>query len=156
MRLSKKDWEIIKLLKKNGRMSDREIGEKVGLSKSATRWRRTRLMKDGYILISAFLRFDKVGFPYGILLIKLKPEADKNDVRKFKLSLMKNNNVFEIFETLGSYNLVVGVFGENTKQFRAVIEDIVQGETVVQTYDILVGTKNLKGIEVPFFDVVED
>lgn len=155
MTLSKKDWEVIKLLKENGRMSDREIGKRIGLSKSAARWRRTRLMKDGYIIISAFLRFDKVGFPYGILLIKLNPKADKNEVKEFKLSLMKNSNVFEIFETFGSYNLVVGVFGENHKQFHEVIENIVHGNPTIQSYDILIGAKNLKGIEIPFFDSID-
>lgn len=136
-------------------MSDKEIGKRVGLSKSGARWRRTRLMKEGYILISAFLRFDKVGFPYGILLIKLNPKANKNEVRKFKLNLMKNPNTFEIFETFGSYNLVIGVFGEDHKQFYEAIENIVQENPVVQSYDILIGVKNLKGIEIPFFDIID-
>lgn len=45
-KLSKKDWEIIKLLKKDARMSDAEIGRRIGLSKSAVRWRRINLQKE--------------------------------------------------------------------------------------------------------------
>jgi len=154
MKLSKKDWEIIRLLKKNGRISDAEIARRLGMSKTAIRWRRINLQKRGCLMISAYLRFDKVGFSYAIVLIKLKADALKEDILKFKQKLMENPNVFEIYEIAGDYDILAGFFGEDVNSLHNVIEDAVRGESVINDYKILFGIKTLKGLEVPFYDAL--
>lgn len=154
MKLSKKDWEIIRLLKKNGRISDAEIARRLGMSKTAIRWRRINLQKRGCLMISAYLRFDKVGFSYAIVLIKLKADALKEDILKFKQKLMENPNVFEIYEIAGDYDILAGFFGEDVNSLHNVIEDAVRGENVINDYKILFGIKTLKGLEVPFYDAL--
>jgi DNA-binding Lrp family transcriptional regulator len=154
MKLSKKDWEIIRLLKKNGRISDAEIARRIGMSKTAIRWRRINLQKRGCLMISAYLRFDKVGFSYAIVLIKLKADALREDILKFKQKLMENPNVFEAYEIAGDYDILAGFFGEDVNSLHNVIEDAVRGEKVINDYKILFGIKTLKGLEVPFYDAL--
>ncbi|WP_175060253.1 Lrp/AsnC family transcriptional regulator [Thermococcus sp. 2319x1] len=155
-RLSKKDWQIIKLLKENARMSDAEIGRRIGLSKSAVRWRRINLQKNGRLFISAYLRFDKIGYNYAFILIKLKPEASKEQVISFKKKLMEHEHTFEVYEIWGDYDLLVGVFGEDTSDLRKTVMEILQEENCIHDYKIIFGIKTLKGLEVPFRDVLPE
>ena len=155
-RLSKKDWQIIRLLKENARMSDAEIGRRIGLSKSAVRWRRINLQKNGCLFISAYLRFDKLGYNYAFILIKLKPEIPKEQVVEFEKKLMENENTFEVYEIWGDYDILVGMFGEDISDLRKRVAEIVQGERCIHEYKVLFGVKTLKGLEVPFKDALTD
>jgi len=155
-RLSKTDWQIIRLLKENARMSDAEIGRRIGLSKSAVRWRRINLQKKGCLFISAYLRFDKLGYSYAFVLIKLKPETPKNQIIAFKKKLMENENTFEVYEIWGGYDLLIGMFGEDVSDLRKNVEEVIQGESCIHDYRILFGVKTLKGLEVPFKDVLSE
>jgi len=153
-RLSKKDWQIIKLLKENARMSDAEIGRRIGLSKSAVRWRRINLQKSGCLFISAYLRFDKLGYSYAFILIKLKPGASKEQVISFKKKLMDHEYIFEVYEIWGDYDILVGIFGEDTQHLRKNVIEILQEGECIHDYKILVGVRTLKGLEVPFKDAL--
>lgn len=155
-KLSKKDWQIIRLLKENARMSDAEIGRRVGLSKSAVRWRRINLQKRGYLFISAYLRFDKLGYNYAFVLIKLKPETPKNQIIEFKKKLMENGNTFEVYEIWGDYDILVGVFGEDVSDLRKNVMELIQGKSCIHDYRILFGVKTLKGLEVSFKDALSE
>ncbi|ASJ16451.1 transcriptional regulator [Thermococcus chitonophagus] len=153
-KLSEKDWCIIELLKKNGRISDAEIARKLGMSKSAVRWRRTNLIRRGYIFISAYLRFDKVGYSYAIVLIKLNPAAKEEEIVRFMRKLMECKRTFEVYKTLGDYDLIVGFFGDNLEELTKEIESVLRGESTVKEYKVLVGVKTLKGLEVSFYDAL--
>lgn len=155
-KLSKKDWQIIRLLKENARMSDAEIGMRVGLSKSAVRWRRINLQKRGYLFISAYLRFDKLGYNYAFVLIKLKPETPKNQIIEFKKKLMENENTFEVYEIWADYDILVGVFGEDVSDLRKNVMELIRGEGCIHDYRILFGVKTLKGLEVSFKDALSE
>ncbi|ALM74058.1 Lrp/AsnC family transcriptional regulator [Thermococcus barophilus] len=155
-KLSEKDWQIIRLLKENGRISDAEIARRLGMSKSAVRWRRTNLIRRGCLVISAYLRFDKVGFSYAIVLIKLKADAYKDQILSLKKKLMEQKSTFEIYEIAGDYDLLVGFFGEDIKILYQEIEKTLRGERCIQEYKILFGIKTLKGLEVPFYDSLKE
>lgn len=155
-KLSKKDWQIIRLLKENARMSDAEIGRRVGLSKSAVRWRRINLQKSGCLFLSAYLRFDKLGYNYAFVLIKLKPETPKNQIIEFKKKLMENENTFEVYEIWADYDILVGVFGEDVSDLRKNVMELIQGKSCIHDYRILFGVKTLKGLEVSFKDALSE
>lgn len=152
--LSKKDWQIIKLVKENGRISDAEIARRLGISKSAVRWRRINLQRKGYLFISAYLRFDKVGYSYATVLIKLKAGAEKREIRDLKEKLMKSENTFEIYEVIGDYDILVGFFAPDVQTLYEIIENILRGEECIHEYKILLGIRTLKGLEVPFHDAL--
>ncbi len=155
-RLSKRDWQIIRLLKENARISDAEIGRRIGLSKSAVRWRRINLQRKGYLFISAYLRFDKLGYSYAFALIKLKPSANRTQILSFKRKLMENNYTFEVYEIWGDYDLLVGFFGEDLSSLRKAISETLQEERCIHTYKIIFGVKTLKGLEIPFHDILPE
>jgi|GEM_PF-554894 len=155
-KLSKKDWQIIRLLKENARISDAEIGRRIGLSKSAVRWRRINLQKRGYLFISAYLRFDKLGYNYAFVLIKLKPEIQKKQMIEFEKKLMENESTFEVYEIWGDYDILVGMFGEDILDLRKKIAEVIHGEKCIHDYKILFGVKTLKGLEISFKDALTE
>lgn len=155
-KLSEKDWQIIRLLKENGRISDAEIARRLGMSKSAVRWRRVNLIRRGYLFVSAYLRFDKVGFSYAAVLIKLKATASRDEILSLKKKLMGCKSTFELYEVAGDYDILVGFFGEDIKMLYHEIEKTLRGEGCIQEYKILFGIKTLKGLEVPFYDSLKN
>ncbi|ACS89627.1 Lrp/AsnC family transcriptional regulator, partial [Thermococcus sibiricus] len=112
-------------------MSDAEIGRRIGLSKSAVRWRRINLQKRGCLFISAYLRFDKLGYNYAFVLIKLKPEIPKEQIIQFKKKLMEHEHTFEVYEIWGDYDILVGTFGEDISDLRKSVVEIIQGENCI-------------------------
>ena len=155
-RLSKKDWQIIRLLKENARMSDAEIGRRIGLSKSAVRWRRINLQRKGCLFISAYVRFDKLNYSYAFILLKLKPEVSGDQIRVLKRKLMEHEHTFEVYEVWGDYDILVGVFGEDISDLRKSVTKLIRGEDCIHDYKVLFGIKTLKGLEVPFYDTLPE
>ena len=56
------DCEIIRLLQHNGRISNREISKKIGVSETTTRARLNRLIRSGIIQVVAVSNPFKLGF----------------------------------------------------------------------------------------------
>jgi len=59
-----KDYLIFRELNENGRLSDTELAERVGLSRTAERGRRKKLQEDGILEIFALLVFKKADYRY--------------------------------------------------------------------------------------------
>ncbi len=152
--LTKRDWELIRLLREDGRLSDAELARELGLSKSAIRWRRMNLQNEGYLKVAAFLRFDKLDYPYAYILLKIKADISRKDLLLFEKELMDMENVFTLVEVLGGYTLLIGVFSEEREFLYREIDNILRGREYIQDYMILMGVKTLKSEGVPFSDVL--
>ncbi len=153
-KLNSKDWRIIQLLKNDGRISDAEIARELGISKSAVRWRRLELQKKGYLVISAYLRFDKLECPYAFVMVKLKGDAPRDRISSLKRELMRMEKVFAIYETLGEYDMIVGFFSDTLERLHETVEGALRGRSDIQDYTVLMGIKTLKENGMAFFDVV--
>jgi len=77
-----------------------------------------------------------------LVLIKLKADALREDILKFKQKLMENPNVFEAYEIAEDYDILAGFFGEGVNSLHNVIEDAVRGEKVINDYKILLVLKH--------------
>jgi Lrp/AsnC family transcriptional regulator, leucine-responsive regulatory protein len=80
MKLSRTDKSILKILQKDGRISNADLAEKVGSSKTACWNRMNRLMEEGYITdVKAVLDPDKLELPLlvtiGVVLDRSTPES---------------------------------------------------------------------------------
>ncbi len=152
--LTKRDWELIRLLREDGRLSDAELARELGLSKSAVRWRRMNLQREGYLKVAAFLRFEKLGYPYAYILLKLRAEVSRRDLLSFEKELLDNKYVFDLKEIMGNYNLLIGVFSEGLDELYREINNILMGRSYIQDYIILSGVKTLKSEGISFPDAL--
>jgi Lrp/AsnC family leucine-responsive transcriptional regulator len=103
--LERVDKKILKILQKDGRISNAELADKVGMSKSAC-WNRTRhLMKEGYIReIKAVLNPDKLGLSVlitvGVVLDRSTPES----FAAFEQAIKKIPEVLECLLLAGEFD----------------------------------------------------
>lgn len=61
-----------------------------------------------------------------LVLIKLKADALRKDILKFKQKLMENPDVFEAYEIAGDYDTLAGFFGEDVNYLHNVIENALK------------------------------
>ena len=62
-RFDKLDCQIVELLQRDGRVPAATIGRRLGVSERTARFRVDRLVRDGLVVISAWVDCDKAGLP---------------------------------------------------------------------------------------------
>ncbi len=128
------DREIIKILKRNGRATYIDIGEKVGLSEGAVRKRVKALVDSGVIK-----RFTiKVGLVEGaeaITLLSVNPSFPTSDISEV---LQKIPNVETVYEVTGQYDIAVIISALNITEVNHCVEKIRRVNGVVNTNTMIV------------------
>jgi Lrp/AsnC family transcriptional regulator for asnA, asnC and gidA len=102
--ISRTDCEIIRLLQKDGRISNTTIAEKLGISEATVRTRLKRLIEDGVIQIVAVSNPLKLGF--GIVGV-INIQADIKKIDKVIKELKKLKELWYIVLTTGSSDINV-------------------------------------------------
>lgn len=78
---NKLDYQILKLLQKDGRMSFTEISKEINVAVSTIRHRYINLIEDGTLKIIGRVDPDKIGFnSYASILISVKPKTYMNTI----------------------------------------------------------------------------
>ncbi len=77
-RIDRIDCEMIRLLQKDGRLSNTEIGKKIGISEATVRSRLNRLIDEEYIQIVAVSNPIKLGFDI-VGIIRIYADVKKMD-----------------------------------------------------------------------------
>jgi Lrp/AsnC family leucine-responsive transcriptional regulator len=122
------DCKILTELQKNARISNVEIGRRVGLSAPAVGERITKLEKEGYVEgYRTILNMEKLGFTIQAL-ISFKSEKLNHDEM---LKLVKNiPEVSEWYAITGSFCMIVKVIVPTARQLESVITKLGQyGDT---------------------------
>lgn len=114
--IDEKDNEIINILLKDGRMSYSDIGEKVGLSRTAVKNRITALEKSGIIsgyraIINPQESPEMMTF---IVNIETKPEY----FEAAKQTLAEKNEIVTLVQTTGNSHLLAVCVSEDVKTMR--------------------------------------
>lgn len=142
--------KIINLLMEDGRMSDQLIANRIGISKTAVRNRRLNLQKTGMIRIVATLVLQNINFSYADLFIKFREEISSEKKAAFIEKCNDNENIYEITQYIGAYDLVLRILHKNPYKLKEEIDRILQ-EGVVSERLILPATRSNKawGVKLP-------
>jgi Lrp/AsnC family transcriptional regulator for asnA, asnC and gidA len=124
------DTEMIRLLKKNGRMSNTEIASQLNLSETAIRKRLRRLLDDEVIQIVAVVNQRKLGFELEGN-IKIKTDPKKNP--QVKDSLQKLSDVWYIAHVAGASDFDVEFNAKSQDDLHELIETINQIDGIRNT-----------------------
>ena len=130
------DQQIIKLLQKDGRLSNTAIAKKVDTSEGTVRVRLNRLIKEEYIQIVAVSNPLKLGFPItGIMDINV-------DIKKTKQvteALKKLKPVWFVVHTTGGSDIKVEFVAKSIDDLNTLIfEKIHKIDGVVKTETSLI------------------
>ena len=130
-KIDKIDAKIICLLQKNGRMPNKKIAKKAGISEATVRNRLQRLLDEEYIQIVAVGNPFKLGFgPVG----NIKITADIKLAEHVAKELKKINEVWYVGQTTGSSDFDVEFHAKSFDDlYELLLEKIGRIKGVVRT-----------------------
>lgn len=147
--------EIINLLMEDGRMSDQLIANRIGISKTAVRNRRLHLQKTGMIRIVATLVLQNINFSYADLFIKFRADVSGEKKAAFIQECNDNENIYEITQYIGSYDLVLRLLHKNPFKLKEEADRILSQDGIVSESLILPAIRSNKawGVKLPNNDL---
>ena len=109
-KLDKTNREILEILTNNGRASYTKISEQLSFSDTGVRKRLSKLNEEGILKIQVNLSLDALNFKACLMLLEIKNRKDLDTIIKRYESCPY---VFLTLELLGSFNLLIGIYGCN-------------------------------------------
>ena len=109
------DQRIVELLQIDGRMSNAEIGRRVGVTEATVRRRVERLQRDGVVTIAAFLNPIQFGYT-GVAIIGLRIDLGRSQAIVDALSV--HDEIRYIALAVGRYDMVLEVALKDAAQLR--------------------------------------
>ncbi len=112
------DRRILRELTKDGRITNAELAEKIGLSPSPC-WQRTRrLEEEGYIQgYTAVLDRDRLGLPETVLIEVTLDHHDDSVLETFGRQMADMPEVMEVWLVTGEYDYIIKVAVTGTRGY---------------------------------------
>ena len=112
------DRRILHELSRDGRLSNSQLADKVGLSPSPC-WQRTRRLEiEGYITgYRAVLSKEKLGMPETVLIEVTLDRHDDSAVENFGVAMAKLSEVLEVYLVTGEYDYMIKVAVNGTRGY---------------------------------------
>jgi DNA-binding Lrp family transcriptional regulator len=152
-----KDYLIFRALNEDGRLSDTELAERVGLSRTAARRRRKELQEEGILEIFALLVFKEADYTYAEVHISYSTSASRDQIDEFIQSFLDDGLVYEVAECVGEYDLMIRVWQSSLNEINDHVRDYLQDNEVVESYTVVPITNSYKMFHRNFYsDETED
>ena len=132
--MDKKDKQILKILKSDGRASHGAIGDKIGLSEGAVR-KRIKILTDTGVIRKFTVRIGISEGAEAITLVATNPTSPTQEVAR---RIGDIPNVETIYEVTGEYDIVVVISGINVIEVNECIEKIRRVEGIMKTNTMIV------------------
>lgn len=142
--LDETDYRIYKALNENGRMSDTELGEHVGLSRTAARRRRKNLEDKGLIDILGVLVLQEADLAYADVFVTLDSNVDSDTLQEFLEEVKHEELIYEIEEYMGQYDLLLRVWHASLSDVKTYLRTMLQDHEAVGQYETIPVTKTHK------------
>ncbi|KZN23065.1 AsnC family transcriptional regulator [Haladaptatus sp. R4] len=142
--LDETDYSIYKALNEDGRISDTELGELVGLSRTAARRRRKKLEEDGIIDVLGVLVLQQADFAYADVFVTLDARISSDDLDAFLAEIQKEELIYEIDEYMGKYDLLLRVWNASLADINTYLRSQLQAHDAVADYETIPVTKTHK------------
>ena len=134
MELDKQDFSILKVLQRNGRISNRDLARAVSLSASPS-WRRLRsLEKHGVIdHYAAVVRREAVGLSIMGFSHVILHDHSRETVEKFDRAIMEADQVLECHATSGEHDYMLKVVAPDMAAYQDFLSEYLLNIGVVRT-----------------------
>ena len=132
--MDKKDREIIRILKNEGRAGYNDIGKKVGLSEGAVR-KRIKVLVDAEVIRKFTV---KVGIGEGAEAITLLSTNPSSPTHEISERIRKISNVETVYEVTGEYEIVAVINGMSIVEVNECIEKIRLVDGIIKTNTMIV------------------
>lgn len=142
--LDEYDYRIFELLNRDGRISDTELAEAVGLSRTAVRRRRENLVEDGMLEIIGVISFPGTDLAYADLRISLRTEARVEERDRLVRKFVDADLVYSVDSVLGDHDLLVRGWHSSLGDLKSYFWELLDDESAIADYDITVVTDTWK------------
>jgi len=142
--LDETDYRIYKALNEDGRMSDTEIGERVGLSRTAARRRRKKLQDEGLVDIIGVLVMQEAELAYADVFVTLDSSVVVEELDAFVEEVKDEELIYEIEEYMGKYDLLLRVWHASLSDVKTYLRSMLQDHEAVESYETIPVTKTHK------------
>ena len=129
-KIDKMDAKIIKLLQKDGRMSNTKIAKHAGISETTVRYRMQRLIKEEYIEIAAVIDPMKLG---NGIEGSIRIRADIKQMQEVSQALKQIPELFYVVRVSGNVDFDTTFFVKTMQDACILIDRINMIEGVIDT-----------------------
>jgi len=135
-RLDEDDYKIFEALNENGRMSDTELAERVGLSRTAVRRRRENLVDSGILKVLAVIVLQEANLAYADVRISLRSSASSADRDDLIKELVDADLIYSVDSVLGEFDLFARGWHASLGELKSYFWELLEDETIVAEYEI--------------------
>jgi Lrp/AsnC family transcriptional regulator, leucine-responsive regulatory protein len=150
--VEEQDEKILSQLQKDGRATNQQLAEAVGMSTSAC-WRRVRVLEDAGVIAgyAALVARQQAGFATSAILHVSLERHDATFVDEFVARVMQRREVLECFATTGDADYHLRVVVRDMDAYNRFLDDFmfrIPGIRHVRTNVVLKEIKT--GVALPF------
>jgi DNA-binding Lrp family transcriptional regulator len=134
-KLDRLDFKILAQLQRNGRMTNVDLADAVGLSPSPCLSRVKRLEKARYIIgYGAHLSLAKLGSVLTVFTQVTLKDHRTNDFSRFEQRARNVPEIVECHLVSGGYDYLVKFITRDVAHYQEVIENILEGDFGIEKY----------------------
>lgn len=141
--LDKIDYKIYRILNEDGRISDTDLGERVGLSRTAVRRRRRKLQEENMLKIIGVLVLQEAELSYVDARVTISSDATRDTIDEYINFLIDQELVYEVDEYLGQSDILIRVWHRSLQDVKTYVTQITQRD-IVEDVEITPITKTHK------------
>jgi DNA-binding Lrp family transcriptional regulator len=135
LKVDRLDLRILAQLQKNGRMTNVDLADAVGLSPSPCLIRVKRLEQAGYIDgYGAHLRLEKLGETLTVFTEVTLSEHHREDFIRFETAIRQVDEILECHLVSGGYDYLLRFLTRGINHYQQVIESLLERNVGIEKY----------------------
>jgi DNA-binding Lrp family transcriptional regulator len=135
LKLDRLDLRILAQLQKNGRITNVELADAVGLSPSPCLIRVKRLEQAGYIAgYGAHLRLEKLGDTLTVFTEVTLTDHHREDFIRFETAIREVDEILECHLVSGGYDYLLRFLTRGVNHYQQVIEGLLERNIGIEKY----------------------
>jgi DNA-binding Lrp family transcriptional regulator len=135
LKIDRLDLRILAQLQKNGRMTNVDLADAVGLSPSPCLIRVKRLEQSGYIAgYGAHLRLEKLGDTLTVFTEVTLSDHRREDFARFEAAIREVDEVLECHLVSGGYDYLLRFLTRGVNHYQEVVEELLERNIGIVKY----------------------
>ena len=137
--LDKTDLQILKILQQNGRITNLQLSNEIGLSPAPTLERVRKLENSGYILsYHALVDEEKLGLGIKTFIQVSLDFHQNNTIQTFLNEIQEIKEITECHHVTGQCDFLLKIYVKDIKSYEQLIMQKISRITVVKTFQTMI------------------
>ena len=157
IRLDARDLDILRALATNGRMTNAQLAEVVGLSASPC-WERVRKLQEAGVIEGVHARIDlrKIGPHVSVFVTVELSDHTADAFRAFETAMARYDQITGCWALGGGYDYLLHIVASDIEGYQALLDEMLDAGIGLARYFTYVVTKTVKDSAVPPFAALLD